>query len=110
MGPGRPLSGAAVPARAPDGPALRRAGLPPRRRSHRQEHRLRCGGVTGISNLFGTVLPAGQLWASALQAVAALQPQLPVVGYGHGTGLAAARQAGCQVLGPLRVWACDPAP
>jgi hypothetical protein len=61
-------------------------------------------GVTGISNLFG----AGQLWASALQAVTALRPHLPIVGYEHGTGLAVARRAGCQALGPLRVWARDP--
>jgi hypothetical protein len=67
-------------------------------------------GVTGISNLFGAGLPAGQLWASALQAVAALRPHVPVVGYEHGAGLAAARQAGCQALGPLRVWAHTSAP
>ena len=61
-------------------------------------------GVTGISNLFGAGLPSGQLWASALHAVAALRPHLPIVGYEHGTGLASARRAGCQTLGPLRVW------
>jgi hypothetical protein len=66
--------------------------------------------VTGISNLFGAGVPAGQLWASALQAVAVRRPGLPVVGYEHGTDLAAARQAGCQVLGPLRIWTHDPAP
>jgi hypothetical protein len=63
------------------------------------------GGVTGISNLFGVGLAAGPLWASALQAVAAFRPHLPIVGYEHGADLAAARQAGCQALGPLRVWA-----
>ncbi len=68
------------------------------------------GEVTGISNLFGAGLPAGQLWPSALQAVAARRPDLPIVGYEHGAGLASARQAGCQALGPLRVWAHDPAP
>ena len=68
------------------------------------------GEVTGISNLFGAGLPAAQLWPSALQAVAARRPDLPIVGYEHGTDLAAARQAGCQALGPLRVWAHDPAP
>src|SRR5580658_528108 len=66
-------------------------------------------GVTGISNLFGAGLPGGQLRASALQAVAAFRPHLPIVGYEHGTGLATARQAGCQALGPLRVWTRDPA-
>ena len=55
---------------------------------------------------FSTELPAGPLWASALRAVAALRPGLPIVGYAGGADLAAARQSGCQVLGPLRVWAC----
>jgi hypothetical protein len=68
------------------------------------------GGVTGISNMFGAGLAAGQLWPSALQAVAARRPGLPIVGYEHGAALAAARQAGFQALGPLRVWAHDPAP
>ena len=65
--------------------------------------------VTGISNLFGAGLGAGQLWASALQAVTALRPHLPIVGYEHGIDLTAARQAGCQALGPLRVWIREPA-
>lgn len=68
------------------------------------------GEVTGISNVFGAAVPAGTLWASALRAVAVLRPGLPVVGYEHGAGLAAAREAGCQVLGPLRVWARGLAP
>jgi DNA-binding CsgD family transcriptional regulator len=68
------------------------------------------GGVTGISNLFGAGLAAGQLWPSALEAVAARRPDLPIVGYEHGTDLASARQAGCRSLGPLRVWVHDPAP
>ena len=67
-------------------------------------------GVTGISNLFGAGLPVGQLWTSALQAVAAFRPHLPIVGYEHGTSLASARRAGCQALGPLRVWTRDRAP
>jgi hypothetical protein len=66
--------------------------------------------VTGISNLFGAGLPAGQLWTSALQAVAAFRPHLPIVGYEHGTGPVSARRAGCQVLGLLRVWTRDRAP
>ena len=68
------------------------------------------GQVTGISNMFGAGLPAGQLWPSALQAVAARRPDLPIVGYEHGTDLASARQAGFRALGPLRVWAHDRAP
>jgi hypothetical protein len=66
-------------------------------------------GVTGISNMFTTVLPdaapaPAMLWRSALRAAAALRPGLPIVGYEHGEDLAAAREAGGRVLGPLRVW------
>ncbi len=68
------------------------------------------GRVTGISNLFGAGLASGQLWPSALRAVAARRPDLPIVGYEHGADLALARQAGCQALGPLRIWAHHPAP
>jgi hypothetical protein len=66
------------------------------------------GQVTGISNVFSTALPARPLWASVIQAVAALRPDWPIVGYERGTDLAAARQAGCHVLGPLRVWVGGP--
>jgi hypothetical protein len=66
-------------------------------------------GVTGISNVFrtgppGETLPPGTLWRGAVLAAAALRPGLPVVGYEHGEDLAAAREAGGRVLGPLRVW------
>jgi hypothetical protein len=66
--------------------------------------------VTGMSNVFSPSLPAEQLWASAVQAVAVRQPGLPVVGYERGADLAAARQAGFQVLGPLRVWTRSASP
>ena len=65
-------------------------------------------GVTGISNLFDAGLGAGHLWASALRAVTALRPHLSIVGYEHDVDLAVARQAGCQALGPLRIWTRDP--
>jgi hypothetical protein len=67
-------------------------------------------GVTGISNLFGAGLPAGQLRASALHAVVVPGPHLPIVGYEHGVGLASACRAGCHALGPLRVWARNSVP
>jgi len=56
-------------------------------------------GVTGISNVFKSG------FADAVRAVAALRPGLPIVGYERGEDLAAARQAGFRVLGPLRIWA-----
>jgi hypothetical protein len=68
------------------------------------------GQAIGISNVFSAGPAVGPLWASAVHAVAALRPGLPVVGYEHGADPAAARQAGFQVLGPLRVWARDPVP
>ena len=60
--------------------------------------------VTGISNVFKTGVPDGLLWPSAVRAVAVLRPGLPVVGYESGGELAAAREAGGRVLGPLRIW------
>jgi len=63
------------------------------------------GRAAGISNLFSTGLPPDRLWASIQQAVAGLQPRLPVVGYEEGASLEAARRAGFRVLGTLRVWA-----
>ena len=70
--------------------------------------------VTGISNMFKSGSPdemprpgalgLSTLWQSAVRAVAALRPGLPVVGYQRGEDLAAAREAGGRVIGPLRVW------
>jgi hypothetical protein len=65
--------------------------------------------VTGISNMFTSGSPGGELWhqllwRGAVRTVAALRPGLPVVGYEHGEDLAAAREAGGRVIGPLRVW------
>jgi hypothetical protein len=62
------------------------------------------GGAAGVSNVFGTRLPPGRLWASLWPAVARLHPGLPVVGYEEGPSLEAARQAGFRVLGALRIW------
>jgi len=62
-------------------------------------------GVSGILNVFKSGSDAGVLWVSATRAVAALRPGLPIVGYERGEDLAAARQAGFRVLGPLQTWA-----
>ena len=61
-------------------------------------------GVAGISNVFSTVHPAAPLFTSLPAAVARLWPGLPVVGYEGGTALDAARQAGFNAIGDLRVW------
>ena len=62
-------------------------------------------GVTGILNVFKIGIAARELLTSAVRAVAALRPGLPIVGYEQGEDLVAARAAGFRVLGPLRVWA-----
>ena len=43
--------------------------------------------------------------ADPLLHAAVIRPGLPIVGYERGEDLAAARQAGFTVLGPLRIWA-----
>ena len=63
------------------------------------------GGVTGISNVFKSGIADDPLWAGAVRAIARARPGLPIVGYERGEDLAAARQAGFTVLGPLRIWA-----
>jgi hypothetical protein len=72
----------------------------------------RSSSVVGISNLFAA---AGQdpdeVWASATAAVAGRFAGLPLVGYEAGDSLAAARRAGFDTCGPLRVWLKpEPAP
>jgi hypothetical protein len=61
--------------------------------------------VTGISNVFKSGIADDPLWAGAVRAIARVRPGLPIVGYERGEDLAAARQAGFTVLGPLRIWA-----
>jgi hypothetical protein len=62
-------------------------------------------GVTGILNVFKSGITDEMLWTGVVQAVAARRPGLPIVGYEHGEDLAAAREAGFGVLGPLQIWA-----
>ena len=63
------------------------------------------GAAAGISNVFTAGLSPDRLWAGVQWAVAGLHPRLPIVGYEEGVSLEAARQAGFDVLGSLRVWA-----
>ena len=44
------------------------------------------------------------MFARAADAVAAIAPTLPLVGYEHGPTLEAALAAGFDPIGPLRVW------
>jgi hypothetical protein len=61
-------------------------------------------GVAGISNVFSTVNPGALPFTSLPAAAARLWPGLPVVGYEDGTALDAARQAGFDAIGDLRIW------
>jgi len=61
-------------------------------------------GAAGISNLFTAGLPPERLWGGVQLAVAELHPRLPIVGYEDGASLEAARQAGFNALGALRIW------
>ena len=61
-------------------------------------------GVAGISNVFSPVHPAALLFTSLPAAAARRWPGLPVVGYESGTALDAARQAGFDAIGDLRIW------
>lgn len=61
-------------------------------------------GVVGVSNLFG---PADDAWPACLAAAHRLHPDLPVVGYEHGDGLAAALRHGFTEVGPLRIWLAE---
>jgi hypothetical protein len=60
--------------------------------------------VVGLSNVFVRASDAAAHWRGALAAVRARYPTLPIVGYELGSMLAAARDAGCRTVGPLRVW------
>lgn len=64
----------------------------------------RGGGVVGISNLFAA---DGDLEAAYLDAAATARDVLgpsPLVAYDRGSGLVAARAAGFDAIGELRVW------
>lgn len=63
----------------------------------------RSEGAVGLSNVFGPPNPATFL--AAADAVAALAPDVPVVGYEAGDVLPAARAAGFDATGRLRVLA-----
>jgi hypothetical protein len=66
----------------------------------------RSDDCVGLSNLFGAAALSG-LYSSALSAVAAFAPDLPIVGYESGESLTAALGAGCQGIGALRILVAD---
>ena len=59
--------------------------------------------VVGMSNVFSTTPNDQLLYEEALSAVSAVGGSLPIVGYENGVDLDAARPAGFQLVGQLRV-------
>jgi hypothetical protein len=58
--------------------------------------------VVGLSNLFGSKID--WVWRSLIAMAGEMFPGLPLVGYEHGNDLAAAKSAGFETVGPLRIW------
>jgi hypothetical protein len=58
--------------------------------------------VVGFSNLFGSKID--WVWRSLTAMAVEIFPGLPLVGYEHGNELAAAKLAGFETVGPLRIW------
>lgn len=58
--------------------------------------------VVGLSNLFGSQMD--RVWRNLIAMAGEIFPGLPLVGYEHGHDLAAAKLAGFETIGPLRVW------
>ena len=63
--------------------------------------------VVGVTNVFALDGDPDAGWSVVLEATNELFPTLPVVGYEHGDGLAAAVRHGFQPVGRLRVWLHD---
>lgn len=64
----------------------------------------RSAAVAGVSNVFDVTGDVETAYAGASAAARALAPDVPLVGYEHGSDLEAARAVGFRPIGPLRVW------
>lgn len=62
------------------------------------------GRVVGLSNVFAPPGEQAPAWSSLLAHTRSTFPRQPVVGYEQDETLEAARAAGFEVAGPLRVW------
>jgi len=67
----------------------------------------RSRGVVGLSNVFSTNEPASAVYEAAAIAASTFAAGLPLVGYELGEALRAARAAGFEAAGALRVWLLD---
>jgi hypothetical protein len=64
----------------------------------------RTGATVGISNVFTTAATPASAWRDLPAAVGDAIARVPIVGYEHGSALAAATESGFEPVGPLRVW------
>lgn len=64
----------------------------------------RSESVVGVSNVFTTTVSVDAVWFSLADAIAAVFPSLPLVGYERSEDLQAALAAGFTAIGALRVW------
>jgi hypothetical protein len=67
----------------------------------------RGAGVAGLSNVFALTGDLESAYAGGAAAVTRIWPGLPVVGYDHDPSLIAAKAAGFDSMGPLRIWMVD---
>jgi hypothetical protein len=64
--------------------------------------------VVGLSNLFGSQMDL--VWRSLIAMAGEIFPGLTLVGYEHGHDLTAAKLAGFETIGPLRIWRLPASP
>jgi hypothetical protein len=69
----------------------------------------RTGETVGLSNVFTSENAPAAAWRDLPAAIGQAFADLPIVGYEHDTGLAAAVEVGFEAIGPLRVWLRPPA-
>lgn len=64
----------------------------------------RGAGVVGLSNVFASGVEPDMAWNGLVREAVKSFPDLPLVGYERGQDLVAARRAGFESMGEMRVW------
>jgi len=70
----------------------------------------RGGGVVGISNVFADPPFTDTVWRQLMALSARICPDLPLVGYEHGSSFEAACRNGFEPFGLLRIWVRETSP